>query len=319
MGRNGHENLAVSELLESISEEESLPTRMQEQGLIAIELINNDRFSGKSEPVYRWSEGLTIEDLQSRLNTLVESKEISRTAERQLISHFLSNASQSFGLFSLGEIDPVTGDRVTIAVLPSPNMAGKSTFLKAIGLILHSALMARTVPAQSAKLTIPDQIYHNFNVADDISQQRSTLKAQLENIRDFLSTATINSLGLFDELFNGTSADYQLALAWAFLEECERNKLRVIISTHNRELEFFGSSDGYAQIAGSHHRPKNPLNDFCSGTAKTISIDKYHKVTAGSQRDSEALTIAKQVLSPDYDGLITRSEKILEHIRSPKD
>ena len=178
--------------------------------------------------------------------------------------------------------------------------------------------MGRTVAAESAELTVPDQVFHNFNVEDDLSHQRSTFKAQLENIKDFLDNATIHSLGLFDELFNGTSADYQLALAWAFLEKCSNQRLRVMISTHNRDLEYYSDPAGYEHITGSHGRPIDAINPKGGRNAKTVSIGHDHKFKYGSERDSEALIIAEEVLSPAYDDILQRAEEILDHIRSER-
>ncbi len=179
--------------------------------------------------------------------------------------------------------------------------------------------MGRTIAAESAELTVPDQIFHNFNVEDDLTHQRSTFKAQLENIKDFLDNATIDSLGLFDELFNGTSSDYQLALAWAFLEKCTERSLRVMISTHNRDLEYYSDPMGYEHIKGSHGRPNDAINPKGGRNAKTVSIGHDHKFKFGSERDSEALVIASEVLSPTHDDILKKAEDILTHIRSSRD
>src|SRR5690606_16829408 len=167
---------------------------------------------------------------------------------------------------------------------------------KALGLLLHAALMGRTIAAESAEMTVPDQIFHNFNVEDDLTHQRSTFKAQLENIKDFLDNATIHSLGLFDELFNGTSSDYQLALAWSFLAKCSNQSLRVMISSHTRDLEYYSAPNGYERIRASHGRPADAILPTGARSAKTVSIGHDHQFKYGSERDSEALVIAREVL-----------------------
>jgi len=295
---------------------ESLIKHLQEQGLVA-ELVkrDNDFRRGRTNNL-RWSEAKSLVELEDALDAFVDTENKESALRVQLIEHFLNSVSENFGDFSLGEIDPDSGEAVTVVVLPSPNMAGKSTSLKALGLILQGALMGRTVAAESAELTVPDQIYHNFNVEDDLTHQRSTFKAQLENIKDFLDNATINSLGLFDELFNGTSSDYQLALAWAFLEKCSERSLRVMISTHNRDLEYYSDPLGYEHIKGSHGRPNEAINPKGGRNAKTVSIGHDHKFKYGSERDSEALVIASEVLSPAHDDILKRADDILAHIRS---
>ena len=298
---------------------EALIKHLQKHGLVA-ELIKreNDFRHGRTNN-FRWSEAKSLAELEKALDSFADTKTKNSVLRERLIKHFLNSVSENFGDFSLGEVDSESGEPVTVVVLPSPNMTGKSTSLKALGLILQGALMGRTVAAESAELTVPDQIYHNFNVEDDLTHQRSTFKAQLENINDFLDNATIDSLGLFDELFNGTSSDYQLALAWAFLEKCSEGSLRVMISTHNRDLEYYSDPLGYEHIKGSHGRPNDVINPKGSRNAKTVSIGHDHKFKYGSERDSEALVIAGEVLSPNHDDILRRANAILTHIRSDRD
>jgi DNA mismatch repair ATPase MutS len=123
---------------------------------------------------------------------------------------------------------------------------------------------------------------------------------------------------LFDELFNGTSADYQLALAWAFLEECSKHELRVIVSTHNRDLEFFSDPEGYDHVQGSFSRPAEEVKHKGARGAKTVSIGENRKLKPGSERDSKAFVIAREVLSPDYVHVVDRAEAILAHLRSAR-
>ncbi len=298
---------------------EALIKYLQENNLVSkLVKRENDFRRGRTNNL-RWSEARSLQELEIALDSFEDTQAKDSSLREQLIEHYLNSVSENFGDFSLGEIDPDSGEAVTVVVLPSPNMAGKSTSLKALGLILQGALMGRTIAAESAELTVPDQIYHNFNVEDDLTHQRSTFKAQLENIKDFLDNATIDSLGLFDELFNGTSADYQLALAWAFLEKCTDRKLRVMISTHNRDLEYYSDPQGYEHIKGSHGRPNETINPKGGRNAKTVSIGHDHKFKYGSERDSEALVIASEVLSPNHDDILERADKILIHIRSARD
>ena len=294
---------------------DALMKHLQDHQLITeLPHRENDFRRGRSNKL-RWAESKSLQELEAALDDYSETKDKGSVLREHLIAHFSNSVSENFGDFSLGEVDPDSGEEVTVVVLPSPNMAGKSTSLKALGLILQGALMGRTVAAETAELTVPDQIYHNFNVEDDLTHQRSTFKAQLENIKDFLDNATINSLGLFDELFNGASSDYQLALAWSFLEKCSARSLRVMISTHNRDLEYFSDPLGYEHIKGSHGRPIDAINPKGGRNAKTVSIGHDHKFKYGSERDSEALIIASEVLSPAHDEILQRAEEILAHIR----
>ncbi|MDG2090540.1 MAG: hypothetical protein P8J61_05440 [Gammaproteobacteria bacterium] len=319
-GQGGIPGVDVSaSMYKELGGTEALIKHLQEQGLVT-ELIKreNDFRRGRTNNL-RWAEAKSLVELENALDAYADTKAKDSVLRVHIIKHFLNSVSENFGDFSLGEVDSESGEPVTVVVLPSPNMAGKSTSLKALGLILQGALMGRTVAAESAELTVPDQVYHNFNVEDDLTHQRSTFKAQLENIKDFLDNATIDSLGLFDELFNGTSSDYQLALAWAFLEKCSERSLRVMISTHNRDLEYYSDPMGYEHIKGSHGRPNDAINPKGGRNAKTVSIGHDHKFKYGSERDSEALVIASEVLSPKHDDILQRADAILTHIRSDRD
>lgn len=296
---------------------EALVQHLLDKAVFAEVAQTADDFSQRKVTKLRWAEGITKSEVEDALDQLPTTQGADCALRLELLEHYRQGASEHFGDFSLGEEDPEAGERVTVVVLPSPNMAGKSTALKTLGLLLHAGLMGRTIPAEGGEMTVPDQIFHNFNVEDNVAEQRSTFKAQLENIRDFLDNATIHSLGLFDELFNGTSSDYQLALAWAFLEKCTDQALRVMISTHNRDLEFFSDPDGYEHIRGSHGRPTDAIKPRGARGAKTLSIGPDRQFKAGSERDSEALAIARDVLSPAHDELLHRAEAILAHVRSP--
>ncbi|MBN4075014.1 MAG: hypothetical protein COA71_07035 [SAR86 cluster bacterium] len=319
-GQGGIPGIDISaEMYKEQGGTEALMKHLQERGVVTELVKRENDFRGGRTNRLRWAESRTLQELEGALDAFSKTESKDSALRKQLIEHFINSVSEDFGDFSLGEIDADSGEEVTVVVLPSPNMAGKSTSLKALGLILQGALMGRTVAAERAELTVPDQVYHNFNVEDDLTHQRSTFKAQLENIKDFLDHATIDSLGLFDELFNGTSSDYQLALAWAFLEECSERSLRVMISTHNRDLEYYSDPQGYEHIKGSHGRPNDAINPKGGRNAKTVSIGHDHKFKYGSERDSEALIIASEVLGSAHGGILKRAEAILNHIRLPRE
>src|SRR5690606_19591328 len=95
-------------------------------------------------------------------------------------------------------------------------------------------------------------------------------------------------------------------------------RLRVMISTHNRDLEYYSDPNGYERIRASHGRPVDAILPTGARSAKTVSIGHDHQFKYGSERDSEALIIAREVLSPDYDDVLDRAEEILTHVRAPR-
>lgn len=223
--------------------------------------------------------------------------------------------SESFGDFSLGYC-PESGQGEVIAILPSPNMSGKSTFMKAVALILHSACMGRKVSAVSCRMTIPDRIFSNIGLEENLRDGMSLFKSQLINVYDFMEHGTRRSLGMFDELFSGTSSDYQLCIIWTFLEYCHNNNRKVIISTHNKYVNFFSEHDGYQKIRGSYKRVHTGHFTGSGSRSKTISINKQRKLVIGSHNDSEALSVVHDVFAGKHSDFVTRCREIYEHIYS---
>ena len=145
-GQGGTPGIDISAAMyKELGGTEALMEHLQEQGVVAeIVIRENDFRRGRSNKL-RWAESKTREQLESALDSFAGTEAKDSPLRVKLIEHFLSSVSENFGDFSLGEIDPDSGKPVTVVVLPSPNMAGKSTSLKALGLILQGALMGRTV------------------------------------------------------------------------------------------------------------------------------------------------------------------------------
>src|SRR5262249_48390225 len=146
---------------------------------------------------------------------------------------------------------------------------------------------------------------------DDIRRGISTLRMQMQLVVNYLEHATPHSLGLFDELFNGTSPPYQLALAWATIEEISRRKLRVIISTHNPALTWCTEHDGYENIRGQYAFPRRGerIGAHMEGV-QNISLTGNFALGHGAVTDSEAFAIAEEEGFP----LLKRAQEILAHV-----
>ncbi|MCX7994794.1 MAG: DNA mismatch repair protein MutS, partial [candidate division WOR-3 bacterium] len=140
--------------------------------------------------------------------------------------------------------------RNQILIITGPNMAGKSTYLRQIALIVIMAQLGSFIPAREARIGIVDKIFTRIGASDDISRGVSTFLAEMMETANILNNVSERSLVILDEVGRGTSTYDGLALAWAVVEELHNNKKpRTLFATHFRELtrieDFLGGVKNY--------------------------------------------------------------------------
>jgi len=126
-----------------------------------------------------------------------------------------------------------------IALITGPNMAGKSTYLRQIGLIAILAQMGSFIPAESANLPIFDKIFTRVGASDNLAMGQSTFLVEMIETANILNTATPKSLILLDEIGRGTSTFDGLSLAWSIVEHIHNNpkiSAKTLFATHYHEL-----------------------------------------------------------------------------------
>jgi DNA mismatch repair protein MutS len=130
------------------------------------------------------------------------------------------------------------GARDQLVVLTGPNMAGKSTWMRQVALLVVLAQVGSFVPATAAHLGVVDAIFTRIGAVDDLAGGRSTFMVEMTETAAVLRGATDRSLVLLDELGRGTSTHDGLALAWAVLEGLVVGpaRPRAIAATHYHEL-----------------------------------------------------------------------------------
>jgi len=131
-----------------------------------------------------------------------------------------------------------TGD-ATIAILTGPNMAGKSTYLRQVALIVLLAQVGSFVPATSARLGVVDRVFARVGAQDDLAGQRSTFMVEMIETANILRNATARSLLVLDEIGRGTSTFDGIAVARAVVEQIHddpRLRCKTLFATHYHEL-----------------------------------------------------------------------------------
>lgn len=124
-----------------------------------------------------------------------------------------------------------------LVILTGPNMAGKSTILRQVGLIVLMAQTGSFVPAASATIGVCDRVFTRVGASDNLVRGQSTFMVEMAETSAILHTATSRSLVLLDEIGRGTSTYDGVSIAWAVSEHLhDRVGCKTIFATHYHEL-----------------------------------------------------------------------------------
>lgn len=194
-----------------------------------------------------------------------------------------------------------------IMILTGPNMAGKSTYMRQVSLIVLLAQMGSFVPAKYARIGIVDRIYTRIGASDDISSGQSTFMVEMNEVSTILRNATRRSLLLLDEIGRGTSTFDGLSIAWSILEFISSPAVmfaRTIFATHYHELNMLNNQIG--GIFLSHVEVEE----------KDGSVLFLHKIEDGGTDDSYGIEVAKLAGVPG--DVISRARVILNELEKSK-
>ncbi|NOZ63606.1 MAG: DNA mismatch repair protein MutS [Caldiserica bacterium] len=124
-----------------------------------------------------------------------------------------------------------------ILIITGPNMAGKSTYIRQVALILIMAQMGSYVPAKKAVVGVADRVFTRIGAADELTRARSTFMVEMNEVANILRNATAKSLIILDEVGRGTSTFDGISIAWAVAEFIhEKIGARTLFATHYHEI-----------------------------------------------------------------------------------
>ena len=133
----------------------------------------------------------------------------------------------------------IDGESDQILLITGPNMSGKSTVLRQVGLIVLLAQIGSFVPARRARIGVVDRIFTRVGASDNLARGESTFLVEMNEAANILNNATPESLVLLDEIGRGTSTFDGLSIAWAmteYLHDAEQLRPRTLFATHYHEL-----------------------------------------------------------------------------------
>ncbi|RPI15585.1 MAG: DNA mismatch repair protein MutS [Ignavibacteriae bacterium] len=194
----------------------------------------------------------------------------------------------------------IDSEKDQVLIITGPNMSGKSSYLRQVGLIVLLAQVGCFVPARKAVIGICDRIFTRVGAMDNIARGESTFLIEMQESANILNNLTQKSLVLLDEVGRGTSTYDGISIAWAITEYIHENpnvKAKTLFATHYHELNA---------LASLYTRIKNLRVEVKEIGDKIIFL---HKITEGTADHSFGIHVAQMAGLPDL--VIKRSKEIL--------
>jgi len=189
-----------------------------------------------------------------------------------------------------------------LLIITGPNMAGKSTYLRQVALVVLMTQIGSFVPARYAKIGIVDRIFTRIGARDDLSSGQSTFMVEMNEVANILNNATSRSLIVLDEIGRGTSTFDGLSIAWAVAEYILSDSIgaRTLFATHYHQLN---------KLAKDYEGAKNLRADVKEEGGKIVFL---YKIRPGATDKSYGIQVASLAGVPKE--VLERAKEILEEL-----
>lgn len=192
-------------------------------------------------------------------------------------------------------------DENLIQIITGPNMAGKSTYMRQMAIIIIMAQMGCFVPATYAQISICDQVFTRIGASDNISKGESTFMLEMNEVSNILKNSTENSFVILDEVGRGTSSDDGLSIAMAIVEYLSKHKkVKTVFATHFHELTIL------------ENELDNVVNLKIEILEENNNLVFLRKIKKGKSDRSYGIEVAK--LSGLPDEIIENAKLIMEKL-----
>jgi DNA mismatch repair protein MutS len=196
------------------------------------------------------------------------------------------------------------GERLRLAIITGPNMAGKSTYIRQVALIVLMAQIGSFVPASSAEIGLVDRVFTRVGANDDLSRGQSTFMVEMNETANIVNNASDRSLVILDEIGRGTSTFDGLSIAWSVAEFLhDKIKARTLFATHYHEL---------TKLAAER---KGVANFNVAVREWNEQIIFLRKIIPGGADKSYGIHVARLAGVPKE--ILDRARDILAHLEKP--
>ena len=196
------------------------------------------------------------------------------------------------------------GENLRLAIITGPNMAGKSTYIRQVALIVLMAQIGSFVPAECAEIGLVDRIFTRVGASDDLARGQSTFMVEMNETSNIVNNATERSLVILDEIGRGTSTFDGLSIAWSVAEFLhDKIKARTLFATHYHEL---------TKLAAER---KGVCNFNVAVREWNEQIIFLRKIIPGGADKSYGIQVARLAGLPK--AILDRAKDILAHLENP--
>jgi DNA mismatch repair protein MutS len=198
----------------------------------------------------------------------------------------------------------LNGENLRLAIVTGPNMAGKSTYIRQVALIVLMAQIGSFVPAESAEIGLVDRIFTRVGANDDLARGQSTFMVEMNETSNIVNNATERSLVILDEIGRGTSTFDGLSIAWSVAEFLhDKIKARTLFATHYHELTKLAEERSGVCNFNVAVREWNDQIIF------------LRKIVPGGADKSYGIQVARLAGLPKE--ILDRAKEILAHLETP--